>query len=396
MNKDIQAYKKYALTFLLFIVLLFLLFWGYLGKLASQNDTSCIALEETPRNDLEILQELQVVLDEYSQSHDNVGLQATVLLPDGSEWNGASGYANDTKACPLTLTHNLYVGSITKTFTASLVMEQVEAGLIHLDDPISVWIPYSEGDGITVEMLMRHTSGTPSYTEDTSFLLAYFGRPQKQWTPDEMLAAIKDKPLKFEPGKRHEYSNTNYLLLGMILEEVTGKPYGELLHNAATKMGLDRIYYPAYPNILILANGYDETLLNLGKRNLTAFRTSMESGAFSAGGIAASSHDVAVYFHILFSGEWLADETVAQMMNTIDAPDEDLPLQIGYGLGVRNFVIDSEAVYGHTGTIPGYSGIAMYNPSKGYTIVILSNVSTIKQTDIYASLQKIILEYLDR
>lgn len=388
--------KKFSFIFLLFILLVILSFCGYLAILASRNDTSCIALEEPSGNDFEISQESQAVLDEYSQSHGNIGLQATVILPDGTQWNGVSGYANDSKACSLTLVHNLYVGSITKTFTASLVMEQIEAGRIHLDEPISAWIQHSDGDRITVEMLMRHTSGIRSYTEDTSFLLAYFGRPQKQWSPEELFAVIKDKPLKFEPGIFHEYSNSNYLILGMILENATGKSYGELLNNAAAQMGLDRIYYPAFSSSLILANGYDETIFNLGKRNLTAFRTSMETGAYSAGGIAGSSHDVAMYFHTLFGSEWLADETIAQMMSTIEASDEDVPLQQGYGLGVRNLLIDGESLFGHTGTIPGYSGIAMHNPSKGYTIVVLSNVSTIKQTDVYAGLQKALLEYLKR
>ena len=386
--------KKFSLIFLLFILLAILSFLGYLAILASRNDTSCIAIEETPGSDLEISQELQAVLDEYSRSHGNVGLQETVILPDGTEWNGVSGYANDSKACPLTLEHNLYIGSITKTFTASLVMEQVEAGRIHLDDPISAWIQHSDGDRITVEMLMRHTSGIPSYTDE--IILQLFGLPEKQFSPDDLYATVADKSLKFEPGSHHEYSNSNYLILGMILEDATGKSYDELLNNAATQMGLDRIYYPAYSSSLILANGYDETLLNMGKRNLTTFRKSMETGAYSAGGIAGSSHDVAMYFHTLFRGEWLADETVAQMMNTIEASDEDVPLQQGYGLGVRNLLIDGELLYGHTGTIPGYSGIAMHNPSKGYTIVVLSNVSTIKQTDVYAGLQKALLEYLKR
>ncbi|HKJ37508.1 MAG TPA: serine hydrolase domain-containing protein [Anaerolineales bacterium] len=371
-------------------------FGGYVAFLSNKNDNACLTNEPTQsiESDLESAAQLQAVLDQYSQNYNNVGLQATVILPDGTQWNGVSGYANDAKTCPLMLDHNLYVGSITKTFTAALVMEQVEAGIIHLDDPVEEWIPYSDGGRITVEMLMRHTSGIPSYTDE--IILQLFGLPQKQFSPDELFATIVDEPLKFEPGSRHEYSNTNYLLLGMILEAATGKPYGELLGNAVTQMDLDRIYFPAYPNSLILANGYDETLLNLGKRNLTAFRTSMGSGAYSAGGIAASSHDAAFFFHTLFSEQWLADETVAQMMTIMEASDEDVPLQKGYGLGVRNLVIDGESLYGHTGTIPGYSGIAMHNPQHGFTIVVLSNVSTIEQTTIFSDLQKVVLQYLKK
>ena len=386
--------RKTTTVLFLAVASVILGFWGYLSFLSNRNDTSCIPNKQVQASDLEISSQLQAVLDEYSQSHGDAGLQATVILPDGTEWTGASGFANVAKACPMTLEHNLYIGSITKTFTASLVMEQIEAGVIHLDDPLSKWIQHSDGDRITVEMLMRHTSGIPSYTDE--IILQLFGLPQKQFSPGDLYATVADKPLKFEPGSRHEYSNSNYLIFGMILDKVTGKSYGELLNNIATKMGLDRIYYPAFSSSLILANGYDETLLHLGKRNLTAFRTSMETGAFSAGGIAGSSHGVAMYFRTLFRGEWLTDETVAQMMNTIEAPDEDLPLQVGYGLGVRNFVIDGESLYGHTGTIPGYSGVALYNPTKGYTIVALSNVSTIKQTDVYGGLQKVLLDYLAR
>jgi len=390
---NLDGLWKIVSSLLLFFVLITLSFLAYLAYLSSRYDTACLPDGQIQKGKLEFSDQLKAVLDEYSQSHGNVGLQATVILPDGTQWSGASGYANHDKTCPLTLEHNLYVGSITKTFTAALVMEQVEAGTIRLNDPIGTWISHPDGSRITVEMLLRHTSGLPSYTEDMPFLLAYFGRPQKQWSPAELFSVIEGKPLKFEPGSCHEYSNTNFLVLGIILEEATGKSYGELLRDAVTNIGLKRIYYPVFSENLILANGHDETIFNLGKRNLIAFRTSLESGAYSAGGIAATSHDTAAFFHALFGKSWLATQTVAQMMDTIEAPDEDVPLQIGYGLGVRNLVIDGESVYGHTGTIPGYSGIAMHNPQHRFTIVILSNVSTIEQTNIFADLQKVLLEY---
>ena len=383
--------KKAILIFLLILVLAILSFWGYLGILAFQNDTSCIPGEAVQASNIEIASQLQAVLDAYSLSHGNVGLQATVILQNGTEWNGTSGYANDAKACPMTLEHNLYIGSVTKTFTAALVMEQVEAGRIHLDDPLSKWIQHPDGNRITVEMLLSHTSGLPSYTGAISLQIFLF--PKKTFIPDTLLSKVEDKPLRFEPGSHYEYSNTNFLMLGVILEKVTGQTYGELLEKSKNQLGLERVYYPAYSRNLILSNAYDETFLNLGKRHLTAFRTSLESGAFSAGGVAGSSHDVAMFFHILFSKQWLAGETVEQMMTTIDAPDEDLPLQVGYGLGVRNFVIEGESLYGHSGTIPGYSGVTLHNPTYGYTIAVLSNVSTIDQMTIYGDLQKMLLEY---
>lgn len=244
-------------------------------------------------------------------------------------------------------------------------------------------------------MLLRHTSGLPNYTDyaSTNFVTPF--RVNNHWQPDELLDVVMDQPLKFEPGSRYEYSNTNYVALGIILETVSGKPYGDLLQDAAAKMGLERLYFlPAasHSQEITFANGYDETMFNMGKLNMTALRALMESYAFTAGGISGSAQANAAFFHALFTGEWLSADTVAQMIDTIDAPDEDIPLQTGYGMGVRNLVIDGESLYGHTGTIAGYFGIAMHGLERGFTIVVLSNVSTIEQTNLFADLQSIVMQ----
>ena len=366
--------------------------WAYLAYLTTKNDHSCLPGEQVlVESDLEIAASLQAVLDQYGQTHDHVGLQAAIIFPDGAQWLGVSGYANHGKACPLTLAHNLDLASITKTFTAALVMEQVEAGTIRLDDPIETWIAHPDGDRITVEMLLYHTSGLPNYTEFASMNLATPFRANNPWQPNELLNAVLDQPLKFEPGSRYEYSNTNYVSLGIILEKASGRPYEELLQDAAARMGVERLYFLAGSQDMPFANGYDETMFNLGKLNMTALRTAFESYAFAAGGISGSAQANAAFFHALFTGEWLSPDTVAQMIGTIEAPDEDIPLQVGYGLGVRNLVIDGESLYGHTGSVPGFSGIAMHNLERGFTIVVLSNVSTIEQTNLFAELQSIVM-----
>ncbi|MGC8787486.1 MAG: serine hydrolase domain-containing protein [Anaerolineae bacterium] len=340
------------------------------------------------RND----EEFQRALDNYSMPRGGVGLQATVIFPDGTVWSGASGYASHEKKCPLTLDHHLYIGSITKLYTAVLVMDQVENGMISLDDTLDKWLALPYAKEITVRMLLNHTSGIPNYTEDPWFLVRYVGLPRKQWQPDELVAVIRNKRLKFEPGSRHEYSNSNYLLLGVILEKVTGNRYGALLRGLAVdRLGLRDTYYFSRPSDLLIANGYDETLLHLGRRNLTGFRTSLETGAFSAGGVLSTSEDVASFTHSLFTGQILNDAILVQMKTFIEAPDKDVPLQKGYGLGVRNLIIGGENLIGHTGSIPGYSGIAMHNEEKHYTIVILSNLSVIEQTELLGEIQKVVL-----
>ena len=366
---------------------------AYLAYFNAKLDQSCLSSEPAlAQSDLEIAAALQNVLDEYSQTHGNVGLQAAVIFPDGSQWLGVSGYANHAKECPLTLEHNMHLASITKTFTAALIMEQVEAGRIRLDDQMDTWIAHPEGDRITVEMLLRHTSGLLNYTEGASGIMLTSFRSHNLWQPQELMQAVMDQPLKFEPGSRYEYSHTNYVALGIILETVSGKPYGDLHQNAAAQMGLERLYFLAGSQELPFANGYDEAMLKMGRRNMTGVRAAFESWAYAGGGISGSAQANAVFFHALFTGEWLAPDTVAQMIDTIEAPDEDIPLSIGYGLGVRKLAIDGAAVYGHTGILPGFSGIAMHNPEHGFTIVVLGNVSTIEQTDLFGELQSVVMQ----
>ncbi|MCW3136654.1 MAG: beta-lactamase family protein [Canidatus Methanoxibalbensis ujae] len=104
------------------------------------------------------------------------------------------------------------------------------------------------------------------------------------------------------------------------------------------------------------------------------------------------SEDVAIFVHSLFTGGILDGSTLAQMKAFIKAPDEDIPSQIGYGLGIRNLIIGGENLIGHTGTIPGYSGIAMHNEEKHYTIVILSDLSVIEQTQLFEEVQNIVID----
>ena len=383
-----------SLLSVLGLIVLLLAGWlGYIFCLTAQEEKACGRKAETAEenNMLANIPELQQVLDNYSAGKGNIGLQATIIFFDGTLWSGASGYASLEKKCPLTLDHHLYIGSMTKLYTSVLVMGQVEKGAISLQDTLDRWVAIPYAKTVTVEMLLNHTSGIPNYTEDFWFLTRYFVFPGKQWQAEELVATISNKELKFKLGSRHEYSNSNYLLLGVILEKVTAAPYSVLLRElAADQLGLKDTYYSTYPPDLLIANGYDETMLHLGRRNLTGFRRSLETGAFSAGGILSTSEDVASFVHSLFTGKIVDDTTLAQMKTFIEAPDEEVPLQQGYGLGIRNLVIDGENLIGHTGTIPGYSGIAMHNPEIHYTIVILSNLSTIEQTELLAQLQNVI------
>ncbi|HEY8531326.1 MAG TPA: serine hydrolase domain-containing protein [Limnochorda sp.] len=367
-----------------------LAFLGYAGYLlfAPSRASTAYLPPQAPVAGFPASERLQQVLDGYSAELGGVGLQATLILPDGRVWTGVAGNANHERGYPLTPDHRLYIGSITKVYTAALVMDLVAQGLITLEDPVTRWVELPQAHGVTVRMLLNHTSGLSSYTEDGWFLLRYFGQPGKRWEPRELLGVVLNRPLNFPPGSRHEYSNTNYLLLGMILEDVTGRPYGLLIRDLAVRLGLEATHTLIYPEQVPVATGYDQSLLRLGRRNMTRFRTSLETGAHAAGAILATSRDVARFVHALITGELLPDMLVAEMQNFVDARGGDVPEEQGYGLGLQQLVVAGEPYVGHRGTIPGYSSVAVHHVEKGYTFVILSNLSVIDELELLKRVQE--------
>ncbi|HLO14055.1 MAG TPA: serine hydrolase domain-containing protein, partial [Anaerolineales bacterium] len=203
-----------SLTFVI-LVLLVTGWLSYIGYLAKVRNRACLEspIENEGGTNSSIDRELQGVINDCSAQNGGIGLQVTVIFPDRTTWNGTSGYADLAVQCPLTLSHHLYLGSMTKLFTATLVMEQVEKGSLSLDEALNQWIHLPNAKNVSIRNLLTHRSGLPDYARDTWFQIGWFGLPNKTWQPNELMRVIQDKPLRFTAGSRHEYSNSNYLLL---------------------------------------------------------------------------------------------------------------------------------------------------------------------------------------
>ena len=387
--------KKRIIQFIAILVILPVAIWFItVSYLAKHNDKACkeMATSDGAYSHSEH-EMLQSVLGDYSLKNDGVGLQATVIFPDNTIWSGVSGDASRGVNCPLTYNHHLYIGSITKLYTASLVMKQVDENTLSLDDTLEKWFDFFYADQISVKMLLNQTSGIPNYTNYPSFTVQLFAFPWKNWKTNEIIGYFENSPLEFSPGLQHEYSNSNYLLLGIILEKTSGKTYQTLLQEGITsKLALSDTFYDEIPENVIIANGYDKDILHLEVRNLTGFRTSLASSSTSAGRILSTSYDVAAFTHALFNGNIVTNNSLSQMKVFVDAPDEEVPARKGYGLGTRYLIIGGEDLVGHTGTLPGYSGIAIHNDDKNYTIVILSNLSNIDQEKLLEEIQQVVLD----
>ena len=338
---------------------------------------------------------LNSILASYSSAYDGIGFQATVMLPDGKMINSVAGRADLKKEVPITFDHHLLIGSITKLFTAALVMQFVEQGRLALEDTLGKWYDYPYASSVTVQDLLNQTSGVPDYTQDLRFYARTILLPKVPWQPEQLVELLDGKSVLFPAGEKHNYSNSNYLLLGRILEKITGQSYIVLLREMIFKpLDLKESFILDYPHDLLVANGYDETIVNLGRRNTSSYRRSLESGAYSAGAIMSTSRDVASFTHALFNGELLKKKSLKAMQTFGEAEDIFIESQTGYGLGVRQLKLAGQTLVGHTGSIPGYSGISMHHPKKNYTISILCNLSIIDYVSVLEEIQMLALDRL--
>ena len=187
-----------------------------------------LCLYQTKSNAIDIKRDvltndLQQVLDDKVKELDVSGIQASVRVDD-LYWYSTSGFIDLEKKEELTGKHILRIGSVTKIFTAAVILKLFEQGKINLDDKIDKWFPkYPKSDLITIRQLLNHSSGIYNYTENLWLGVQTVLLPKKKWNPNTLLKSTYNKGFYFVPGKGHHYSNTNYLILGLIIEKITGK-----------------------------------------------------------------------------------------------------------------------------------------------------------------------------
>ncbi|MEV4149307.1 serine hydrolase domain-containing protein [Amycolatopsis sp. NPDC049691] len=277
----------------------------------------------------------------------------------GSSTSLVAGSARLDRRVPVPRDGRVRAGSNTKTFTAVVVLQLVAEGKVKLDAPIEQYLPGLvrgegiDGRAITVRQLLQHTSGLPNYTEYLG-VENFEDVQHKFFQPHDLLAAALAHPAKFAPGTKWEYSNTNYLLAGLLIEHVTGRPVQEqITERVIEKAGLRDTYWPQpgdqtvqgpHPHGYALANSTGTTVVDA---------TEMDpSWGGAAGQLISTPSDLAKVARALLEGRLLPPAQLAEMRKTVDAP---LFPGWQYGLGVFRVPLSCGGVYwGHGGDIDGY------------------------------------------
>jgi D-alanyl-D-alanine carboxypeptidase len=343
---------------------------------------------------------LQATLDRARTRLAIPGVSVTVLFPDGTSWTGVSGLANVASRTPVAPDTAFAFASMSKTFTSALVVQLISQGRLRLTDSAASLLPKLAKPidrRITIAMLLDHTSGLHDYFLNPTIDKPLQAQPTRPWTTDQALAYTL-KPY-FPPGRGWHYSNTNYLLLGLIAERVTGQPLDVAIRTRLLDpSGLKAIWYqakerPREP----LAHGYrlPGTKLTVKPIDLAdgsdvaPFR-SVVTAAAGAGSMAGTSADLARWARLLYSGEVLGPEGTAVLLGGFSATAAYKP-RVAYGYGVQAVTIDGHASFGHSGRLLGFRGVLRHFPIEGVTIAVLTNQSRADPAEIARSLLAVAL-----
>ncbi|HYG14210.1 MAG TPA: serine hydrolase domain-containing protein, partial [Bacteroidia bacterium] len=276
-------------------------------------------------------------------------------------YNKATGFMHmNHMQAVLSNTETTYrIGSVTKMFTATMILQLVDEGKLSLDTKLAEYYPkIANADKITIRQMLNHTSGIHSFTDDSVYL-EYYTTPQTQ---EQLLDRFYKLTPDFEPGKETGYSNTAYVLLGYIIEKITGNTYAEELKKRITKVAdLENTYYgettKARRNNEAHSFNYD------GKDWKEAPETDM-SVPHGAGAIISTPNDMVKFITALFTGKLLKPETL-ELMKTCD--------KSGFGLGCMSFGFQDKVAYGHGGSIDAFESNLAFFPGDSLAVAVCSN-----------------------
>jgi D-alanyl-D-alanine carboxypeptidase len=301
------------------------------------------------------------------------GMAVGVWVPGRGRLVQGYGVSDVATGSAFALADRVRIASITKTFTATATLMLVDQGRLALDDRLQSFVPgIPNGRDITVRQLLNMTAGVYDYTQSPEFDAAFDADPLAPFPVDQVLAILRSRPAAFTPGQpgAWQYSDSNYILLGQIIENVAGEPAGTFIQREIVDaLGLPGTTYPTSPEIPPPASrGYMIVPPGAPERDVTALDPAV---AGTAGAMISTVEGLRAWAGALAAGTLLSPAAHAEQMafvNTRLSP----PLQIGYGAGV----IEVNGFVGHNGAIYGFNTAMFQLPETGATIVVVANKSS--------------------
>jgi D-alanyl-D-alanine carboxypeptidase len=327
---------------------------------------------------------LQAKLDEWHKAGSFPGATLGVVLANGESFALAVGYSDRDAKTPMKPNDRMLAGSVGKTFAAATALQLIKEGKIGLDDKIEKYLgsePWfsrlPNAKDITVRQLMNHTSGLVRYEFKEQFTKDLTANPEKVWKPAELVSYLLDEKPPFEAGKGWDYSDTNYIVLGMIIEKVTGKKfYDEATRRLLKPLKLADTIPQDGPRLKGVIQGY------AGPNNPFGGTDGMiVNGKFvinpqfewTGGGYASTTQDLARWVKMIYEGKAFSPDLLPQVLDGVAAPMLGRETKYGLGAIIRKTQVGTS--YGHSGFFPGYMTDMAYFPDQKVAVAVQVNTS---------------------
>jgi D-alanyl-D-alanine carboxypeptidase len=303
------------------------------------------------------------------------GVSASIIVPALNQWSGTVGYSYGS----VTMDTNMLceVGSITKTFVSALIMKLVDAGKLSIKDSIYKWLPrqYPNVDSeITIEMLLNHSSGIFDYvnddTDQTVLYDQYETEPGKVWTADTILLNYVKAP-NFKPGTNYQYSNTNFVLLGLIAERVGGSSLRNLIHsNLIDQLKLTKTFFGGEDSITMdFSHNWSAADSKFPSTDLIFIdKTAQLTGSPGDGNICSTPSDLVRWIRALYLGNIVSAGSLTKIETMNHWKNGSY-----YGLGTQLAPYYSHIFYGHSGSMVGFKSAAFANPKDSVCVAVYVN-----------------------
>lgn len=315
---------------------------------------------------------LQTKIEQLKSSYSLVGISAAAYVPGQGTWEGTAGISS-SDSDKMNSEMVFSSGSITKNWIAAIILQLEEADSLSLDDPLSNWLPQYQNipDSVTLKQMLNHTSGIFNVTDNQIFINAIFNNVKRLWTIEEVLTGGYVLQPYFSPGTSFHYSNTNYMILGLIISRIMHTSLvDQFRQRFFTPLDLTESYFetddtvksPFAHNWSDIGNGFEDIFY----LPVTAFNSS----TIGAGGVICTPENLVRYINNLFDGKIIGSNSLGQMLTFRSV---NIAGANGYGLGTMRYNVSGVSCYGHGGNSLGYSSVMIYNPVDSISIAIMTN-----------------------
>ena len=313
---------------------------------------------------------IDTIVRQILKEHNLPGLNFSIIYKDGNQQDYSVGLSDVENKIPLNINHTLFSGSIGKTYAAALVMKLVDENKIDLKQKLLHYFPNTDwlkklpnANNISIEMLLQHTSGLPRYVLKPEIWDELSNNPDKVWTYHDRLSVIFNEAAVHEAGKDWEYSDTNYILLGMLIEEVTGENYYDLIDSIILKpYNLKNTHVSLRRDIPNLSVAYSQLPPEFHMPNIVVvdgkyvFNPQVE---WTGGGFACTTSDLAKWAKIYYEGKLFSNGALKQITTTNSNSLKEKRSD-PYGMGSFIYNTKHGTAFGHTGFMPGFNSIFIY------------------------------------